>query len=118
MAKVLIVDDSKFSRNINKKMLENLGHSVIGEAVDGFDGIQKFQELTPDLIVTDLEMPNLDGAEMIEKLRGMNIDVPIVVISSVVNSQVVQKVVKLKAVHCKKPIKDVRLDVAIKLLMH
>ena len=114
--RVLIVDDSKFSRSTNKKLMESLEYEVIGEAVDGLDGIEKCKELNPDLIVTDIEMPNLDGIGMIQKIREFNEDVKIIVVSSVVNSQVIQQAVKFKASVVKKPIKENRLQNAITLL--
>ena len=116
MKKVLIVDDSKFSREVNKKLLKKLEYNVVGEAIDGLDGMQKFKELSPDLIVTDLEMPNLDGISMIKEIRRYNSEIKIIVVSSIVNSQIIQEVLKLKASVIKKPIKEDRLLNAIKLL--
>ena len=116
MEKVLIVDDSKFSRSTNKKLLESLKYEVVGEAIDGLDGIKKFQELNPDLIITDIEMPNLDGISMIKEIRGDNNSVKIVVVSSIVNSQLIQEALALKASVIKKPIKEKNLIHAIELL--
>ncbi len=86
MEKVLIVDDSKFSRKNNRKILESLKYEVIAEAVDGLDGIAKFKEFSPDLILADIEMPNLDGIGMIKEIRTYDENIKIVVISSIVNS--------------------------------
>ena len=116
MEKVLIVDDSKFSRDSIRKRLEALGYEVIGEAVDGVDGLQKYVELKPTLIVTDIEMPNLNGVSMIKELRKTDIEIKIVVVTSMVNAQVLQEVTKQKASVVKKPIKEQRLLSAIKLL--
>jgi len=116
LEKVLIVDDSKFARSSNRKLLESLDHEVIAEATNGLDGIAKFKEFTPSLIITDIEMPDLDGIGMIKKIREDDTNVKIVVISSIVNSQIIQEAVKLKAVIVKKPIKKNRLLNAIKLL--
>ena len=73
--KVLIVDDSKFARSTNKKLLMNLGYEVFIEAVDGVNGIAKCKESNPDLIITDIEMPNIDGIEMIKQIREFNQEV-------------------------------------------
>ena len=116
MKKVLVVDDSKFSRNVNIKLLKDLGYEVIGEAVDGLDGLEKFKELSPELIVTDLEMPNLDGLGMIKEIRSYNNDIEIVVVSSIVNTQTIQEIIRLKASVVRKPIKEKKLLNAIKLL--
>lgn len=116
LEKVLIVDDSKFSRESIRKVLESLGHEVIGEAVDGLDGLQKYESMEATLVVTDIEMPNLDGVAMIKKLRAKDADVKIIVVTSTVNAQVLQEVTKQKASVVKKPIKEQRLLNAIKLL--
>jgi len=114
--RVLIVDDSKFARRKTKELLEELGHEVIGEAVDGLDGIEKCKELTPSLILSDIEMPNLDGISMIKEIRSYNNEIKIIVASSVVNAQIIQSVVRVKATALKKPIKPQALINAIKLL--
>ncbi|MDF2844395.1 MAG: hypothetical protein K0R00_2821 [Herbinix sp.] len=57
MAKILLVDDSKTSRKILKGILEESGHEIIGEAVNGEDGIAKYKELKPELTTMDITMP-------------------------------------------------------------
>jgi len=116
LKKVLIIDDSKFARESLRKMLKSLEYEVIGEAVDGLDGLEKIKELNPDLIITDIEMPKLDGISMIKEIRRYNDSIKIVVVSSMVNSQVIQEAVKLKASVIKKPLKETRLLNAIKIV--
>lgn len=69
MAKVLIVDDSRTSRKILKQILEDAGHVVIGEAVDGEDGYIKYQELKPEVVTLDITMPKLDGIEALQLIK-------------------------------------------------
>ncbi len=116
MEKVLIVDDSKFAREAIKRLLVSLEYEIIGEAVDGLDGIEKCKELSPSLIVTDIEMPKLDGISMIKEIRSYNANIKIVVVSSMVNSQIIQEAVRLKASVVKKPIKEAQFLNALKLL--
>ena len=116
MDNVLIIDDSKFSRKTIKDYLVKLNYNVVGEAVDGLDGIEKFKELNPDLIITDLEMPKIDGLEMIKHIREGDTDIRIVVVSSVVNSQIIHEAIKMGASVVKKPINEHRLQNAIQLL--
>ena len=113
---VLVVDDSKFSRKNSIMLLEKMEYEIIGEAVDGLDGLQKYKELQPDLVISDLEMPNLDGVGMIKEIKSYDSKAKIIVISSIVNSQVIQEVIKLQASVVQKPIKEHRLLNAIKLL--
>ncbi|GEO85537.1 MULTISPECIES: response regulator [Alphaproteobacteria] len=69
-AHILTVDDSASIRMTTKIALSNAGYTVT-EAVDGADGIAKLSTGTFDLIVTDLNMPNMDGLTMIRELRKM-----------------------------------------------
>ncbi|NTJ44416.1 response regulator [Agrobacterium larrymoorei] len=67
-ANILTVDDSASIRMTTKIALTNAGYQVT-EAVDGADGLAKAKGASFDLIVTDLNMPNMNGLEMIEALR-------------------------------------------------
>ncbi|MBD9388286.1 MULTISPECIES: response regulator [unclassified Agrobacterium] len=67
-AHILTVDDSASIRMTTKIALTNAGYQVT-EAVDGQDGLAKAKGATFDLIITDLNMPNMNGLEMIEALR-------------------------------------------------
>ena len=69
MAKILIVDDSRTSRKILRRILEEAEHTVIGEAVNGEDGYLKYQELKPDLVTLDITMPKMDGLEALRLIK-------------------------------------------------
>lgn len=75
---VLYVEDEKFTRMLVKKLLEKENINV-NEAANGVFGLKKFYEAVPDLIITDLAMPEMDGFEMISKIRERNSDVPIII---------------------------------------
>lgn len=69
MAKtVLIVDDSASMRQMVSFTLKNAGYTVI-EAVDGADGLQKTKTAPPNMVITDLNMPRMDGIQLIRELR-------------------------------------------------
>lgn len=68
MAKILIVDDSKTSRKILRGILEDEHHEVIGEAVNGQEGIDKYKELSPDITTMDITMPVMDGLEALKSI--------------------------------------------------
>ncbi|MFY9572733.1 MAG: response regulator [Blastocatellia bacterium] len=68
MAKVLVVEDDFDARALIKSILELSGFQVV-LAADGIEGIEQTHQETPDLIVTDLAMPRLDGIGMIHALR-------------------------------------------------
>ena len=69
MANILIVDDSRTSRRILRKILEEAGHVVLGEAVNGEEGYLKYQELTPDVVTLDITMPKMDGLEALRLIK-------------------------------------------------
>lgn len=66
---VLIIDDEKLARDIIKKYLEqNEEVKILGECTNGFEGIKSINELEPDLIFLDIQMPKINGFEMLELL--------------------------------------------------
>ena len=69
MANILIVDDSRTSRKILRKILEEGGHSVIGEATNGEEGYIKYQELKPEVVTLDITMPKMDGLEALRLIK-------------------------------------------------
>jgi two-component system chemotaxis response regulator CheB len=82
MINTLIVDDSALARDIIRDFLEGDNNfNIIGEAVDGEDGVQKILSLNPDLVTLDIEMPKMTGLEVIETVMAKT-SVPIVVITS------------------------------------
>jgi len=76
---ILVVDDSPFERTVIRSAVEGLTQfRVCGEASDGVEGIKKAVELKPDLIIMDLAMPQMSGAEAAMVLRNTLPKVPIV----------------------------------------
>lgn len=73
MAKtILIVDDAAFMRMMLKNIFTKAGYEICGEAVDGIDGVQKFKDLSPDLVTLDITMPNKDGIECLKGIKEIN----------------------------------------------
>ena len=83
MANILTVDDSASVRQAIKIALLGKGHAV-SEAVDGADGVSKVEAQSFDLILTDLNMPNMNGLEMIRTLRKnpKHLGVPIIFLTT------------------------------------
>ncbi len=80
MARVLVIDDDELTRTLLKRMLTGEGHEV-EEALDGAEGLRLFGERPPDVVLTDINMPGLDGHDVIEAIRMQHPDVPIIAIS-------------------------------------
>ena len=82
MINTVIVDDSEMVRDVIRDFLEEDGNfNIIGEAADGEEGLKIIQDLNPDLVTSDIEMPKMNGLEMIEIVMSLH-PVPIVVITS------------------------------------
>jgi DNA-binding NarL/FixJ family response regulator len=76
---ILIVDDSATVRGIIRLFMEQQeGITVVGEAVDGVDAIEKARQLHPDLILLDLAMPRMNGAEAARVLKAESPGTPII----------------------------------------
>lgn len=82
MAKILIVDDSKTSRKILRSILEQSGHEIIAEAVNGEDGLNKFKEVQPDLTTMDITMPLMDGLESLQKIREYDKEAKVIMVTA------------------------------------
>ncbi|MCH8036471.1 MAG: response regulator [Proteobacteria bacterium] len=80
MARILIIDDEDELRSMLRRMLEQAGHEVT-EAVNGAEGIELYERDRPDLIITDIIMPEKEGVETIIALRRADPDLPIIAIS-------------------------------------
>ena len=69
-SKVLIIDDEKLARDIIKKYLEtNSEIELVGECTNGFEGVKRIEEIKPDIIFLDIQMPKISGFEMLELLE-------------------------------------------------
>ncbi|MEO1639373.1 MAG: response regulator [Pseudomonadota bacterium] len=82
-AHILAIDDSRTIRTLLTAALEKAGFRVT-TAVDGVDGIEKFQEAAADLVITDVNMPNKDGFGVIDDIRNgtVNRAVPVLVLTT------------------------------------
>ena len=82
--KILLVDDSKTMRNIQKKTLESLGGTEFGEAGDGVEalGVIGASPAPFDLMLVDWNMPNMDGLTLVKKVRETNKGTPIIMVTT------------------------------------
>lgn len=83
MHKVLIVDDEPWSREVVKSLgdWESLRMKVIGEAEDGNEGLRLMQELGPDVLITDMRMPGIDGTELLKAVNERFPSLKIIIMS-------------------------------------
>ena len=99
MYKVVIVDDEALSRIGLRSMLdwEKEGFEIIGEAASGKEGLKLVLESDPDMVISDIVMPGMDGLEMYEEIRKAGLDPVFVVLSSYDQFDLVKKAMKMGA---------------------
>ena len=97
MAKILIVDDSRTSRRMLRAILEEMGHEVVAEAVNGEDGFVKYKELNPDLVTLDITMPVLDGIQALSLIKKHDPEAKAVMITAAGQRDKMIKAVKYGA---------------------
>lgn len=80
MARILVLDDDPTIRQLLQTVLSLRGYEVV-TASDGRRGLQSFHQMRPDLVITDMLMPEQEGIETILELRRIDAEVPILAIS-------------------------------------
>lgn len=76
--RILLVDDSRTIRNIQKRTLEQLGYTEVLEAGDGVEALSVIGKVRPDLMIVDWNMPNMDGITLVRKVRESDRALPII----------------------------------------
>lgn len=79
--RVLYVEDEAITRMYFARMLSKRVKEVY-LAIDGRDGIKKVDELSPDIIITDINMPVMDGREMVQRLRAQGCKTPVIALTA------------------------------------
>ena len=80
--KIMLVDDSKTMRNIQRAVLSQLGHTDVLEACDGQDALSRVGAYKPDLLLVDWNMPNMDGLTFVKHFRQTNKTTPIIMVTT------------------------------------
>ena len=80
--RILLIDDSKTMRNIQRNILTQLGYNEIEEACDGQDALSKSAAFDPELILCDWNMPNMDGITFVKSYRGQGKKTPIIMVTT------------------------------------
>jgi len=79
---VLIIDDNPDFRTVARRLLERHGFVVVAEAETGISGIEQAHELSPDLVLVDVQLPDIDGFEVAERLSRLDVRIGVILTSS------------------------------------
>ena len=98
--KILLVDDEAEVRTsiIRKIDWSAVGFQVVGDAENGVDALEKIEQLEPDVVLTDIRMPYMDGLEMAERLREIHPSIKVVLFSGFDDFEYAQKAIKLNII--------------------
>ena len=86
MAHILVMDDETSVQSLFGQFLEGAGHSV-ALASNGREGLQLMKQQKPDLIITDIMMPEMDGLELLMNIRKQHLGIPVIAISGGMKTQ-------------------------------
>jgi two-component system OmpR family response regulator len=90
MPKILLIDDEENLCGLYATLLERKGYEVL-VAQSGSYGLDLYHRARPDLIVLDLRMPDMDGITVLRKLRGMDAQIPVIILSGAGDGQLEQE---------------------------
>ena len=91
MAKVLVIDDEPYAQVLLELHLRPRGHDVL-VAGDGWKGLQLYRQEHPDVILLDLDMPELDGVTVLKEIRAVDFKQPVIVLTGNSNPETEQQV--------------------------
>jgi PAS domain S-box-containing protein len=113
MQKILIIDDEESTRELLKLSLESDSYKVC-TAEDGIKGLAVYETVQPDIVLTDIKMPGMDGIEVLRRLKQLNPEVEVVVITGHGEMELAIQALQLEASDfINKPISDQALSVAL-----
>ena len=116
MLKILIVDDEPTVRRGIMLGVDwaSLGGVVVGEAANGLEGLEAVERYHPNLIISDVRMPKMDGIEMLRELRRRGCDARVILLTAYSDFQYAQSALRLDADdYLLKPFRDQELSAAI-----
>ncbi|MCB1175451.1 MAG: response regulator [Leptospiraceae bacterium] len=95
MAKILIVDDAKFMRTLVRDALTSGGHEIVGEAENGNQAIEMYDQLKPDLTTMDITMREKDGLEAAQEILKKDPSARIIMVTALGQEDLLAKAIKM-----------------------
>ena len=116
--KIVVVDDSDFSRSLIIKMLKESGFNVVGEANSAMSALQVIKDKEPHVVITDIVMPEVSGIELTENINQNFDNVYVIVVSSLSQEHVVLEAISAGAADfIAKPINQQQLVDSLEKIM-
>jgi two-component system, chemotaxis family, chemotaxis protein CheY len=110
----LIVDDAEAPLKVLQRLLEALGHEVVGSARNGVEAVELYERLHPDVAIIDVIMPRMNGLDALRTIRAAHPDACIVMASSLRSCQTALEAERRGALYClAKPYDACRLQKVI-----
>lgn len=118
MEKILIIDDDRLSLKVIKEILSKLGYKTL-EADNGEAGLALVRSEHPDLVITDFQMPGIDGLEVLYEIRKLNIGLPVILLTGYGDVVLTIKSIQLGAFdYLEKPIDPAQLKSVVQLALN
>ena len=114
--RIVLADDDTTQRRVIARILTSGGHTVVGEACDGEDGLVLVRQHRPDLVLTDLFMPRRDGISFVRQLRASRNHTPVIMMSGQTEAGLAADAIADGVnAYIRKPFEDAELREAIRL---
>lgn len=94
---ILLVDDEPHIRKFVSLILKQMGTPIIIEAGNGQEAVATYQRENPDLVLLDVNMPQMDGIETLQKLKEIDPNCVVIMLTSLVNRQTIEQALELGA---------------------
>ena len=95
--RLLVVDDALIMRAMIKDIAQQAGWEIAGEATNGRECLERFRELSPDLVTLDIVMPELDGVKALRQLREEHPNAAVVMVSAIDQKEKLAECIRLGA---------------------
>ena len=119
--RVLLADDESHVRLFIKTIIGSMGCEVVGQATNGKEAVDLFDQLSPDLVLLDINMPVMDGIAALKAIRAKSDKVAIVMITSLASADIVEQCLEAGAnYHLRKdlPVNEMKQEIKDTWLAH
>jgi len=93
---VIIADDHPFTLKGTSEYIQQLGHNILAKCVNGWETWQSIKNLKPDLTILDISMPEMDGFEVLERIRANNLKVKVIFLTTHKEASIYHKALEMK----------------------